>query len=77
MDVVGYAKLMGADEVSTLARLKAHRAELSDPTTQENGGLIFKLMGGVKLVASVVNSGFVRKRKSVHSHGCGTASRFG
>ncbi len=30
-DVVGYSRLMGADEAGTLARLKAHRADLMDP----------------------------------------------
>ncbi len=30
-DVVGYSRLMGADEVGTLAALKAHRKELIEP----------------------------------------------
>jgi len=30
-DVVGYSRLMGADEVATLETLKAHRRELVDP----------------------------------------------
>ena len=30
-DVVGYGRLMGADEVGTLAALKAHRKELIEP----------------------------------------------
>ena len=30
-DVVGYSRLMGADEEGTLATLKAHRAERIDP----------------------------------------------
>ena len=49
-DVVRYSRLMEADEAGTLARLKALRAELFDPTTQENGGRIFKLMGDGALV---------------------------
>ncbi len=40
VDVVGFSKLMEADEAGTLARLKALRAELFDPTTQEKGGRI-------------------------------------
>jgi class 3 adenylate cyclase len=31
-DVAGYSRLMGSDEAGTLARLKAHRRELLDPT---------------------------------------------
>ena len=34
-DVVGYSRLMGADEVGTLAALKAHRRELIDPKIEE------------------------------------------
>ncbi len=30
-DVVGYSRLMGADEAGTLAALKAHRKELIEP----------------------------------------------
>ncbi len=30
-DVAGYSRLMGADEVGTLAALKAHRKELIEP----------------------------------------------
>ena len=33
-DVVGYSRLMGADEEGTLARLKAHRRELIDPKSK-------------------------------------------
>ena len=35
-DVVGYSRLMGADEEGTLARLKAHRRELIDPKSSEH-----------------------------------------
>jgi adenylate cyclase len=57
-DVVGYSNLMEADEAGTLARLKAHRSELFDPITKENGGRIVKLMGDGALVefASVVGA---------------------
>ncbi|HEX9768598.1 MAG TPA: adenylate/guanylate cyclase domain-containing protein [Kiloniellales bacterium] len=44
-DVVGYSRLMGADEVGTLARLKALRRELVQPKIIERKGRIFKLMG--------------------------------
>lgn len=44
-DVVGYSKLMGVDEVGTLAALRAHRAELIDAKIAEHGGRIVKTMG--------------------------------
>lgn len=43
-DVVGYSKMMGADEASTLASLKAHRAAL-DPFILNHGGRIVKTTG--------------------------------
>jgi len=57
-DVVGYAHLMGADEADTLARLKAHRKELIDPTIARFRGRIIKLMGDGALseFASVVDA---------------------
>ncbi len=44
-DVVGYSRLMGADEEGTLAALKALRADLIDPKIAEHHGRVFKLMG--------------------------------
>jgi adenylate cyclase len=44
-DVVGYSRLIRADEERTLARLKALRRELIDPKIAEHGGRIVKLMG--------------------------------
>jgi adenylate cyclase len=44
-DVVGYSRLMGADEEGTLARLKAHRRELIDPKISEHRGRIVKTTG--------------------------------
>ncbi len=44
-DVVGYSRLMGADETGTLATLRAHRRELIDPLIAEYGGRIVKTMG--------------------------------
>ena len=44
-DVVGYSRMMGADETGTLATLRAHRAELIDPKVSEHGGRIVKTMG--------------------------------
>lgn len=57
-DVVGYSRLMGADEVGTLEALRAHRAELIDPKIDEHGGRIVKTMGDGLLLEfpSVVNA---------------------
>jgi len=43
-DVVGYSKMMGADEAGTLASLKAHRLAL-DPVILNHGGRIVKTTG--------------------------------
>jgi TolB-like protein/class 3 adenylate cyclase len=57
-DVVGYSRLMEADEVGTLAALKAHREQLIDPMISEHDGRIVKLTGDGVLVefGSVVNA---------------------
>lgn len=44
-DVVGFSRLMGADEAGTLVRLKALRTELLEPRIKEHKGRIVKLMG--------------------------------
>jgi len=44
-DVVGYSRLMGADEAGTLARLKDLRRELVQPEITAHKGRIVKLMG--------------------------------
>jgi adenylate cyclase len=44
-DVVGYARLMGADEAGTLGALKAARADLIDRSIAEYNGRIVKLTG--------------------------------
>jgi class 3 adenylate cyclase len=44
-DVVGYSRLMGADEAGTLERLMALRKELVQPQISGRGGRIVKLMG--------------------------------
>jgi len=49
-DVVGYSRLMGIDEVGTLAALKAHRREVVDPAIAEHGGRIVKTTGDGILV---------------------------
>ena len=44
-DVVGYARLMGADEAGTLGRLTALRQDLLEPLIAEHRGRVVKLMG--------------------------------
>src|ERR1700752_4253735 len=57
-DVVGYSRLMGADEEGTLARLKAIRKELVDLTITKHRGRIAKTTGDGMLVefASAVDA---------------------
>jgi len=44
-DVVGYSRLMGADEAGTLERLKVLRKKLVQPKIADRNGRIVKLMG--------------------------------
>jgi TolB-like protein/class 3 adenylate cyclase len=57
-DVVGYSRLIRADEEGTIAALKALRADLIDPTLHQHNGRIVKLMGDGMLAefASVVDA---------------------
>ncbi|MGY8684700.1 adenylate/guanylate cyclase domain-containing protein [Bradyrhizobium sp. UFLA05-153] len=57
-DVAGYSRLMGADEVGTLAALKSHRREIVDPAINAHHGRIVKTTGDGMLVefASVVDA---------------------
>ena len=57
-DVVGYSRLMGADEAGTLAELKQIRRELIDGKISEHQGRIVKLTGDGMLAEfpSVVNA---------------------
>jgi len=49
-DMVGFSRLMEADEAGTLARLKTHRIELIDPAIAKNHGRIIKTTGDGLLV---------------------------
>lgn len=57
-DVVGYSRLMGQDEVGTLAQLKECRTEVIDPSLARYGGRIVKVIGDGILVefASAVDA---------------------
>jgi class 3 adenylate cyclase/tetratricopeptide (TPR) repeat protein len=50
MDVVGYSRMMGADEAGTLSRLKELRAQTIHPMIANFKGRIVKLMGDGTLV---------------------------
>ena len=49
-DVVGYSRLVGADESGTLARLAALRQDIADPLIAGHGGRVFKATGDGFLV---------------------------
>jgi len=57
-DVVGYSRLMGADEEGTHERFKAHLTEVVDPKIREQRGRIVKTTGDGVLAefASVVDA---------------------
>ncbi len=48
--MVGYSRLMGSDEVGTLAAMKAHRRELWTPTIKRFGGRVVSGAGDSILV---------------------------
>jgi adenylate cyclase len=57
-DVVGYSRMMGADEAGTLAALKRHRETLFNPAVAAHNGRVVKLVGDGTLVefSSVVEA---------------------
>ena len=57
-DMVGFSRLMEADENGTIVRQKTHRVELIDPTIASNNGRIVKTTGDGMLVefSSVVDA---------------------
>ncbi len=57
-DIVGYSRLIEADEVETLAAIRSLRAEAIDPLIAQHKGRIVKLMGDGAIVefASVVDA---------------------
>ena len=48
-DIVGYSRLMGADEAGTVQALREHRA-VADPLIAEHGGRIVKTTGDGLLI---------------------------
>jgi hypothetical protein len=55
-DVVGFSKLAGSDEGRTLARLRALRSDLIDPTIAVHNGRIVKRTGDSVLIESEASS---------------------
>jgi len=57
-DVVGFSRLMAADEAGTLANLKARRKDVLEPLVARHQGRVFKVTGDGVLVefASAVNA---------------------
>ena len=49
-DVVGYSRLIGADEPGTLQRLRTIRADLIDPAVETHNGRIVKTTGDGLLI---------------------------
>lgn len=58
VDIVGYSRLIEADEARTLAAMKALRSEIFDPLVEDYHGRIVKLMGDGEIVefSSVVDA---------------------
>jgi adenylate cyclase len=57
-DVVGYSRMMAADEAGTLAALKRHREAVFDPAVVAHHGRVVKLIGDGTIVefASVIDA---------------------
>ena len=82
-DVAGYSRLMGTDEEGTLAALKSHRRELTDPLIAQHQGRIVKTTGDGLLIefgsivdavrcAVVMQQGIAdRNANLAESHGTG------
>src|SRR5215469_530402 len=49
-DVVGYSRMMQADEAGTLAALKTRRTEILQPLVSKHHGRVVKVMGDGVLV---------------------------
>ncbi|HML08080.1 MAG TPA: adenylate/guanylate cyclase domain-containing protein [Xanthobacteraceae bacterium] len=74
-DVVGYSRLMGADEAGTLAALKRHRETVFEPAVAAHHGRIVKLIGdgAIAEFASVVDA--VNCALKVQQSGASTPSQ--
>jgi hypothetical protein len=79
-DVVGFSRLAGIDEDRTLARLRALRSDLIDPTVALHHGRVVKRTGDGSIVefrsvvdavrcAIEVQNGMVERNAGLHSDG--------
>jgi adenylate cyclase len=78
-DVVGYSRLMDADEEGALAALKAIRRELVDPRIVEHRGRIVKTTGLVELpsVVDAMRCAVEVQREMIQRNGAMPAERRG
>jgi adenylate cyclase len=78
-DVVGFSRLVGANETRTLAALKSHRQDLIDPEIAQRGGRVFKTTGDGALVefpsvvaavecAVAIQRGMAERNRDVPKH---------
>ncbi len=80
-DMVGYSRLMEADETGTLAALKAHRAELIDPEIAAHKGRIVKTTGDgllaefVSVVDAVAGAAAIQRAMAERNKGAHRDSR--
>lgn len=78
-DVVGYTRLMEADEQATLAQLKFLRREVLEPKANQHGGRIFKTVGDGVLIEFVSAVDAVRSaleiQRALPAHNVGLAER--
>jgi class 3 adenylate cyclase len=68
MDVVGYSRLIGLDDVGTLERLRSLRSTLIDPAIAEHGGRIVNTGGDSLLMVFDSVDGAVRCAVNVQQH---------
>lgn len=78
-DVVGYTRLMEADEQATLAQLKFLRREVLEPKANQHGGRIFKTIGDGVLIEFVSAVDAVRSaleiQRTLPAHNAGLVER--
>ena len=65
-DVAGYSRLAGADEERTLARLRALRSDLIDPTIAVHHGRVVKRTGDGIIICSIAVAKLDRLSRDVH-----------
>ena len=73
-DVVGYSRMIGADETGTLASLRTLRRDVVEPLVAENGGRVFQEDHRRRLAGGVSEHG---AGAEVRDRGAGAASGWG